>query len=64
MNPVEREAKWQKFQKELKRTCNAGVPWFRVKPGEKKAARQTALYEPCPCGSGKKLKFCCKEVKP
>lgn len=24
-------------------------------------ARQAQMYEPCPCGSGKKFKFCCKE---
>ena len=20
------------------------------------------LYDPCPCGSGRKLKFCCREL--
>lgn len=27
-------------------------------------ASQTARNEPCPCGSGRKYKRCCKEAKP
>ncbi|MFP6768771.1 MAG: tetratricopeptide repeat protein, partial [Planctomycetaceae bacterium] len=22
------------------------------------------LYDPCPCGSGRKLKFCCRDIVP
>jgi len=28
---------------------------------KEKAESQIALYAPCACGSGKKLKFCCRK---
>jgi uncharacterized protein YecA (UPF0149 family) len=38
----------------------AGVVPRLVDPRKRaKDARQAAAYRPCPCGSGKKFKFCC-----
>jgi len=35
------------------------VPVYRKLSEIEKARKQIALYSPCGCGSGKKLKFCC-----
>jgi hypothetical protein len=35
------------------------VPVFRELTEHERARKQIALYSPCACGSGKKLKFCC-----
>jgi tetratricopeptide (TPR) repeat protein len=40
------------------------VGWGGRERGEKKMGVKEWLYEECPCGSGKKLKFCCwREIK-
>lgn len=36
-----------------------GVPVIRDSRIKLKANKQLKLYAPCPCGSGKKNKFCC-----
>jgi uncharacterized protein YchJ len=37
-----------------------GKPVYRDSTYQDRAKKQARLYEPCPCGSGKKYKFCCK----
>jgi hypothetical protein len=36
----------------------AHSPWLERRP----ARPSTGRYDPCPCGSGKKFKFCCEKV--
>ena len=37
------------------------IPMRRNLTARKKLDAQIKLYAPCPCGSGKKFKFCCKK---
>jgi hypothetical protein len=37
------------------------VPVRRKLTPKERADAQVRLYSPCPCGSGKKFKFCCKD---
>ena len=47
--------------------CSSAVTFAtatRISPNinGKDAAMTTDLYAKCPCGSGKKIKFCCKDI--
>ena len=35
----------------------------RDETAKERADEQLTLYKPCPCGSGKRFKFCCNEKK-
>jgi len=45
----------------LSNRLRRSVPKYRDDTAKAAATLRTHLYEPCPCGSGKKFKFCCKE---
>ena len=47
----------------LGRSGGRGRPSIAERPEPPKKQAAVGPYEPCPCGSGRKYKFCCKQKK-
>lgn len=53
----------QKLTLDMLRAKPSTVKVYRDTRVRRAAVKQILLYSPCPCGSGKKFKFCCNVPK-